>query len=134
MRKAVIIRLSLLFLILAGLGFWIRQLISASSVEQLSEQANILEAIYIRGNYLEAVIWIIFAVGFAVAGFSQPGLIRRQRVLAAVTFLLFGLSDIVEVQTGAWWHPWWLFLWKSSCVISMVVLLGIYWQSRTTQK
>jgi len=31
--------------------------------------------------------------------------------------LLFGISDLVEVQTGAWWDPWWLFTLKAFCVV-----------------
>jgi len=66
MSKAAIIRLTLLFLILAGLGLWTRQLMSGSSVEQLNEQARILEAIYTQGNYIEAGIWGVFAAGIKI--------------------------------------------------------------------
>ena len=126
MSKGAIIRLTLLFLMLAGLGLWMRQLTSGSSVEQLNQRASILEAIYTQGNYIEAGIWGVFAAGFAVAAFKKRGWVRVHRAMAAITFLLFGLSDIVEVEIGGWWRPWWLFVWKSFCVISMIVLLAIY--------
>jgi hypothetical protein len=32
----------------------------------------------------------------------------------------FGLSDLVESQTGAWWTPWWLFAWKALCVLGLL--------------
>lgn len=134
MSKAAIIRLTLLFLMLAGLGWWMRQLTSGSSIEQLNEQARILEAIYTQGNYIEAGIWGVFAVGFAVAAFKHSGWVRVHRAIAAITFFLFGLSDIVEVETGGWWHPWWLFVWKSGCVVSMIILLAIYLKKRSTQR
>jgi hypothetical protein len=44
--------------------------------------------------------------------------------------LFFGGSDIVEVQSGAWWSPWWLFVWKASCVLSMAILFMVYLRDR----
>jgi len=121
-------RLILLFLLLIILAIWIAVILSNSGPESLADKAAILESIYRTGNYIEAGIWGVFASFFTQAAFKNTGQIRIQRLIAAVTFLLFGLSDIVEVQTGAWWHPWWLFLWKSLCVISMVSLLILYWR------
>ena len=46
-------------------------------------------------------------------------------MIAAVTFCAFGVSDIVEVETGAWWRPWWLLVWKGLCIVVLLVLL---WQ------
>jgi len=31
-------------------------------------------------------------------------------------FFCFALSDFIEIQTGAWWDPWWLLLLKGSCL------------------
>ncbi|MDJ0555509.1 MAG: hypothetical protein QNJ68_13910 [Microcoleaceae cyanobacterium MO_207.B10] len=120
MNKFIIIRLFILFLILAGFsgGLWL--IIQNSSP---SQQAKILETVYTKGNYIEAVIWFIFAGAFAASAVKNNRLVRLYRIIATLTFLLFGLSDIVEVQTGAWWDPWWLFIWKSLCVLSMFCLL-----------
>jgi hypothetical protein len=43
--------------------------------------------------------------------------------LAAIAFAAFGISDVVEVQTGAWRRPWWLLTWEAACV---VIFLGLY--------
>ncbi|MGB3403048.1 MAG: hypothetical protein WBA77_10185 [Microcoleaceae cyanobacterium] len=126
MTKMSVIRLTLLFLMLIILGVWVAVILSNSNPEEITQKAQLLEAIYKKGNYIEAGLWGIFAIGFTQAAIKNTGKIRTQRIIAAVTFLLFGLSDIVEVQTGAWWHPWWLFLWKSLCVISMVILLTLH--------
>ncbi len=48
------------------------------------------------------------------------------KLFAAVSFILFGLTDFVEMRTGAWWHPWWLLAWKGGCVAVMVGLLLTY--------
>jgi hypothetical protein len=34
---------------------------------------------------------------------------------------VFGVSDLVEAQTGAWWEPWWLFVMKAACVLVFVL-------------
>ncbi|MBN1765482.1 MAG: hypothetical protein JW860_09520 [Sedimentisphaerales bacterium] len=66
-------------------------------------------------NLGESILWFIFGlVGWIVA-------IRflEYRLLAAVTgvlFIFFGLSDLMEIKTGAWFHPWWLLLWKATCI------------------
>ncbi len=111
-------------------GVWGWQIARLDSPEKAVAIAPILEAIYQQGNYIEAGIWGVFAVGFGMAAFKETAKRRSHRLIAAITFLLFGLSDIVEVQTGAWWHPWWLFLWKSSCVFSMIGLLVVYLKNR----
>ena len=126
MTNLSLIRLSIFFLLLTGLGIWAALILSNSDPEQVANQAKTLEAIYRNGNYIEAGIWGIFAIGFGRVAFKNSGRIRIQRLIAAVTFFLFGLSDIVEIQTGAWWHPWWLLIWKSFCVVSMVGLLIVY--------
>lgn len=70
-------------------------------------------------NYLEALLWGVIAIAFAIAAIKPSGL-RGRCLLLAVTFLAFAGSDVVEVQTGAWWRPWWLLAWKAVCVLIMV--------------
>ncbi|MEB3885734.1 hypothetical protein [Lyngbya sp. CCY1209] len=128
--KGAAIRLICLFLLLAVFLIWGWNVAPPDRPEAAVRNAKILEAIYNLGNYIEAGIWGMFALGFAGAATRVTGKARSLRLIASLTFLLFGLSDIVEVQTRAWWHPWWLFAWKVLCGITMVVLLGIYWRDR----
>jgi hypothetical protein len=74
-------------------------------------------------NYAEAGLWTIVAAVFGVLAVKRPHPLRRRCIRAAAVFFLFGLSDIVEVHTGAWWRPWWLLIWKTSCVLAMMWLL-----------
>ena len=83
-----------------------------------------------RGNAVEAVIWWLIAATFAYYATRQSGPVRRRCWIAAVTFLLFGFSGIIEAQTGAWWRPWWLLAWKAACVVAMVWLLHDDWRAR----
>ena len=80
---------------------------------------------YRYSNYAEAGLWLL------VAGVSLKAAIDRGHHRAGwllfVTLIAFGLSDVVETTTGAWWRPWWLFVWKAACVAIIVVTVGRLW-------
>ena len=131
LTKGAAIRLIIIFIFLGLGGAYSWQImLSSASLEQAEAQAKLLEQIYVNGNYLEALIWFLFAIGFAVNAGKTSGKTRINRLITTLIFLFFGGSDIVEVQTGAWWSPWWLFVWKASCVLSMVILLWVYLRDR----
>jgi hypothetical protein len=85
-------------------------------------------------NYIEAGLWIVIGMGFAMAAQGKSGLLRRRCWIAAVTFVLFGLSDLVEVRTGAWYRPWWLLMWKGACVMVLAWLLITYVREKRTSR
>ena len=132
LTKGAAIRLTIIFILLGigGAYSW-EILLKPASLEQGEAPAKFLEQIYVNGNYIEAFIWFCFAIGFAVDAGKTSGKTRINRLITTLTFLLFGGSDIVEVQTGAWWSPWWLFVWKASCVLSMAILLWVYLRDRS---
>jgi hypothetical protein len=74
-------------------------------------------------NFVEAAFWIVVAVIAVAIGARRPGRVRRRCFLLAATLIPFGLSDVVETGTGAWWRPWWLFVWKAACVAVLLALL-----------
>ena len=126
------IRLIIFLILLLGFAVWSWwAMFSPPSPEQLTARIKLLENVYQYGNYIEAVIWGLFAGGFLINGKGTEKKSRRNSYIAAVVFFLFGLSDIVEVQTGAWWRPWWLFIWKASCVAAMLRLLLLYLGDRS---
>lgn len=51
---------------------------------------------------------------------SARGRYRNVARFAAGLFLLFAISDLLETQTGAWWNPWWLAVWKGGCLIGLL--------------
>jgi len=131
LTKGAAIRLTIIFILL-GLGgaySWLIML-NPASLEEAELQARLLEQIYVNGNYIEAFLWFCFAIGFAVNAGKTSGITRINRLITSLIFLFFGGSDIVEVQTGAWWSPWWLFVWKASCVLSMAILFWVYLRDR----
>ena len=131
LTKGAAIRLTIIFIFLGLGGAYSWQImLNPASLEQAEAQAKLLEQIYVNGNYFEALIWFLFAIGFAVHAGKTSGRTRINRLITTLIFLFFGGSDIVEVQTGAWWSPWWLFVWKASCVLSMVILFWVYLRDR----
>lgn len=77
-------------------------------------------------NFAEAALWIVISIVLFVKRMKSESAEAKLQLVAAIAFLLFGLSDLVETQTGAWWRPWWLLVWKASCVIVLVGTLVVY--------
>jgi len=75
-------------------------------------------------NLYEGILWLTVGAGFVISLVKRDQ--RVAKLVAACTFVAFGSSDFVEMATGAWWRPWWLFVWKAACVIMMVGLLVAY--------
>lgn len=71
-------------------------------------------------NFVEAALWIVISIVLFVKRLKSEPAEAHLQLIAAIAFLFFGFSDLVETQTGAWWRPWWLFVWKASCVIVLV--------------
>jgi hypothetical protein len=74
-------------------------------------------------NTIEIGLWSVCGVGCIVTGLRRSGSVRLRCWFAAVVFFLFAASDAVELQTGAWWRPWWLLVWKAVCLIAF---FGLY--------
>jgi hypothetical protein len=77
-------------------------------------------------NYLEAGLWIALGLAAAVHALRFHGAVRRDLTILAINLVAFGLSDVAEARTGAWWRPWWLLAWKSACVGVMLALMIRY--------
>ena len=58
-------------------------------------------------NSVEAIWWMLVGVFVFVKAQSAVPSRRRLGVASAVWFVLFGVSDVAEVLTGAWWRPLW---------------------------
>lgn len=72
-------------------------------------------------NQFEAGFWFLIALVLAL--FYRRRLPPPWRWLLPLAFAVFGVSDVVEVGTGAWWRPWWLLVMKAACVLVFVVAL-----------
>lgn len=69
-------------------------------------------------NAVEALLWFGIGTGFLWDRRREPS--QRSSLTspyAGPAFIAFGLSDCVEILTGAWWRPVWLLIWKS-CIVT----------------
>jgi len=74
-------------------------------------------------NAVEAVFWIVLGVLTALfAGGRLPGFTGILRIWLVCTLIAFGISDLCELRTGAWWRPWWLLVWKGACLLSFAAI------------
>ena len=83
-------------------------------------------------NYIEAILW--FTIGcmlFINARFIERYLhYRKIMYMASIFFILFGISDIIEVQTGAWWKPTGLLVLNVVCIAGFVYCWFKYLQNK----
>lgn len=77
-------------------------------------------------NFLEAGLWISIAAALLVYSIRSESKQRKMAYVAIAALFMFGISDIIEVYTGAWWKPPWLLLLKALCVLALVVCLISY--------
>ncbi len=83
-------------------------------------------------NFCEAMLWISVGVTFGVLHHRRGGL-SRLRFAIAVLFVTFGLSDLVEIRTGSWYDPPWMFAWKALNCAALFVALFLL-ATRTTSR
>jgi hypothetical protein len=70
-------------------------------------------------NACEASLWLTFAVIVVVRFRRAEAGWRRTACVMAFFFVLFGVSDLIEIETGAWWRPPSLLIFKGVCVIGL---------------
>lgn len=85
-------------------------------------------------NLAECGLWQLVALALALKSVRSPVATRRVLRFLALTFCLFGASDYIEAQTGAWWTPWWLLVLKGSCVIALVGGFWLYYSLQRSEK
>lgn len=80
-------------------------------------------------NAFELVWWPLFGVAIAVRSRHASRPWRNLGFTTACWLILFGLSDAVELYTKAWWNPWWLLVWKATCIIALITcaIIRVRW-------
>ena len=84
-------------------------------------------------NSLEAVFWMTTGVIVLRKSRSVPEY-QRLGLISFFWLILFGVSDIFEVFTGAWWRPWPLLLLKVTCVVALTRCVLIYRAHQSRRK
>ena len=77
-------------------------------------------------NLIEGIWWI----GLGVWLMSIAAISKYYKTVLAIILILFGISDFVEMVTGAWWQPWWLLAWKALCITVGIILFILIFNER----
>lgn len=72
------------------------------------------------GNMAEAALWGLVSLYFFVRWCRARDDLQPVFRGLAIAFLVFGVSDLIEARTGAWWRPVWLLLLKGGCLIFLI--------------
>ena len=72
-------------------------------------------------NLIEGFFWIAFGLWMLLA--PKQSFISHYKPWLGIILIIFGLSDFVEMTTGAWWQPWWLLVWKAACLVIGLILI-----------
>jgi hypothetical protein len=86
---------------------------------------TLIQGIFVIFNLCEGLLWSGIGIGFAVA-LSRKRQNPDLMLATALLFLAFGISDFVEITTGGWYKPWWLMLWKASCLVGFAVMYTLF--------
>jgi hypothetical protein len=70
-------------------------------------------------NGLEALLWSALAVVIAVRFRKSDAGLRRLSWMTAALLVAFAVSDVIEMQTGAWWRPVGLLVLKGVCLAGL---------------
>lgn len=77
-----------------------------------------------RFNLCEAIFWFVVSLILLLFGvYREKNIIGQKKIFLflSIILVLFGISDLIEIKTGAWWRPAWLLLFKAICVIGIII-------------
>ncbi len=93
------------------------------------ESAKTLHAWF---NRVECAIWIVAGAWVLRRTWRQASPRRAAGALATAAFAAFAVSDVAEIQTGAWYRPWWLLAWKAACIACLIFCFVRFRSLRTS--
>ncbi len=81
-------------------------------------------------NLYEAILWFVISIALLYTAIfdKSKNLYKINLIVSAVLFFFFGISDLIEMQTGAWWRPVGLLILKGACVIGFALCFIKYRQ------
>jgi hypothetical protein len=81
-------------------------------------------------NALEAAFWFALAALAGTMGHRTAGFTRRRQIVMTGLLAAFGVSDLWEIYSGAWWQPTSLLVLKAVCLCGLLATAGLVYRSR----
>ena len=75
-------------------------------------------------NWGELFLWPIIGFVCFIKAVKEKNPKRIQLCILGLTFFVFGLTDYIELRTGAWWRPFGLLVLNALC-LSSIVFFGV---------
>lgn len=72
-------------------------------------------------NYGEAALWFTISLIAFLRRKNDNSKLTQLAITVSISFFFFGISDLIEANTGVWWQPWWLLVLKALCILSFVI-------------
>ena len=85
-------------------------------------------------NFCEAALWFTISAVFFYKFLSATTLLKPFGISLPLAFFVFGISDLIESQTGTWWEPWWLFVVKTACVLVILQAWLVHLRTQRAKK
>ena len=82
-------------------------------------------------NVVEAGVWLAISMRFLLYGLKRKTTLKKAFVVFSITLFFFGLSDVIETQTGAWYRPWTLLLLNAVCVLLISGCMIVLFRNRS---
>lgn len=70
-------------------------------------------------NAFEAALWLMLATFVAIHFRNAESKLRRTSRITALLLVLFAVSDVIEMKTGAWWRPAGFLMLKGLCLVGL---------------
>lgn len=78
---------------------------------------------YVVFNFLEGLFWTLLGISTLYASRKVTETYKTLSLFFSCILIAFGLSDFAECFFGSFFEPGmlWLFIWKSICVLGLLV-------------
>jgi succinate-acetate transporter protein len=85
-----------------------------------------------RFNLFEAIVWFLMSLFFLLSAYRKKIVAGQKKIFVflSVIFVIFGISDLIEMRTGHWSKPLWLLLLKIGCVIGIFIGIAIIYMRK----
>jgi glycerol-3-phosphate acyltransferase PlsY len=90
-----------------------------------------IETCHFWFNVIEAGIWFALAGWLLFLALKRQSSLKKTFLVFSATLFVFGISDLIETQTGAWYKPFSLFMLKAVCVLFIAGCLVVLFRSRS---
>ncbi|MEA1925635.1 MAG: hypothetical protein U9M90_00110 [Patescibacteria group bacterium] len=77
-------------------------------------------------NFIEGIYWLFLGIFVLTLLKIIPRKYKKLALFTSLILVLFGITDFIEINTGAYWMPWWLLIWNIFCISGLILSLVWY--------